>query len=90
MLMCQPYLQIDFLPIFFGRGVRGSKSTRNLVGLKRLNLGVNHLQVSEHVCSFPSEGIGSLLRFFFITYFKIFFFFFFFFCTLPCSRSLLK
>ena len=33
---------MDFLPVFFGRGVRGCQNTRNLPSLRRLNLGVNH------------------------------------------------
>lgn len=35
--------KVDFLPIFFGRGVRGAANTRNMPSLKRLNLGSCHL-----------------------------------------------
>jgi len=34
---------IDFLPVFFGRGLRGAQNTRNLQALMRLNLGSNYL-----------------------------------------------
>jgi len=35
--------KVDFLPIFFGRGVRGARNTRNMPTLRRLNLGCCHL-----------------------------------------------